>query len=193
MASPMTRESWFGNLAELFKPQFEQLGSPLPEKLRISTGFPSQRPLAQARRTIGECWPISASADGYIEIFISPVLSNSIEVGATVLHELVHAAIGTKYGHQSPFRRVALGIGLRGPMRSTHAGDELRERLNAVIAELGPYPHGKLNAHQRKKQGTRLLKVECRRCDYNVRMTRKWLAVGTPICPCGERMIPAWH
>jgi hypothetical protein len=30
---------------------------------------------------------------------------------------------------------------------------------------------------------TRLLRIECLQCGYTVRMTRKWLAFGAPLCP----------
>lgn len=34
----------------------------------------------------------------------------------------------------------------------------------------------------KKKQGTRLLKAECEKCGYTVRVTKTWLAVGMPAC-----------
>lgn len=35
---------------------------------------------------------------------------------------------------------------------------------------------------------TRLRKCECPECGYTIRVTRRWLAVGLPGCPCGETM-----
>lgn len=35
---------------------------------------------------------------------------------------------------------------------------------------------------------TRLRRVECWGCDYTIRVTRKWMAVGLPMCPCGQQM-----
>lgn len=35
---------------------------------------------------------------------------------------------------------------------------------------------------------TRMRKVECVCCGYTVRVSRRWMAVGLPVCPCGERM-----
>ena len=76
-------------------------------------------------------------------------------------------------------------------MRSTHAGPSLRERLNALIAPLGPYPHAALHAAQlrQSKQRTRLLKVVCPPCGYIVRVTQWWLTHGFPVCPCGTEMV----
>jgi len=75
-------------------------------------------------------------------------------------------------------------------MRSTTATPEFNERLQALTTQTGPYPHAQLNPEDRptKKDGTRLLKVVCPGCGYTVRVTRKWLDVGNPVCPCGEEM-----
>lgn len=35
---------------------------------------------------------------------------------------------------------------------------------------------------------TRLLKAHCPDCGYIVRVTRRWIAEGYPICPCGSEM-----
>ena len=69
-------------------------------------------------------------------------------------------------------------------MRSTRPGTELRERLNILFVQLGPYPHAVLSGQNHKKQGTRLLKCECLVCGYTVRITQKWIDdVGLPVCP----------
>jgi hypothetical protein len=75
-------------------------------------------------------------------------------------------------------------------MRATTASPTLLERLKAFVAQTGPYPHAQLTAADRptKKDGTRLIKVSCQECGYTVRVTRKWLEVGFPLCPCGEVM-----
>lgn len=36
---------------------------------------------------------------------------------------------------------------------------------------------------KKKKQTTRLIKVECPACGYIIRVTRSWLLVGVPYCP----------
>lgn len=37
---------------------------------------------------------------------------------------------------------------------------------------------------------TRQRKLACGRCGYTVRVTRKWIQVGLPTCPCGETLTP---
>src|SRR5438132_1289084 len=99
------------------------------------------------------------------------------------------AAVGTQYGHREPFRFMALKLGLVGPMRSTRPGTLLTERLNNLSEQLGTYPHATLNARDRKKQSTRLLRCECPACGYIARITQKWLAIGLPVCPCGTSLV----
>ena len=75
-------------------------------------------------------------------------------------------------------------------MRATSAGAALRERLHALSADLGPYPHAVLTGGDgRKKQTTRMLKVQCEDCGCLARMTRQWLdSAGAPTCGCGGTM-----
>jgi hypothetical protein len=194
------REAWLHHAAELMAPMFAATGSPLPEKIRISCGFPSARATSEKGKYIGMCYPPSMSADGTVEIMISPVLAEPLGVLATLAHELVHGAVGTECGHKGPFRRVAQAIGLVGPMRATVAGDQFKAAMKPVLEVLGPYPHAVLNASTRKKQSTRLLKAECmsmddadenegKHCGYTVRITKVWvMTLGAPHCPLHGEM-----
>lgn len=182
----MTREEWLNAVSAKLAPLFIEAGARIPSNVRISVGWPSVKALTGRNRRIGECWSDKASADGTFEIFISPSVGTGLEAAAILVHELVHAAVGLACGHKGPFRRVALAVGLMGKMTATTAGPALVIRLNAIIAEVGPYPHAKLDMSQRKKQGTRMVKLECDGgCGYAVRTTQKWIDVGLPTCPCG--------
>jgi len=89
-----------------------------------------------------------------------------------------------------PARSCAPAVGLAGKMRSTVLSPALQERLTPLLDQAGPYPHAQLNPadHPTKKDGTRLLMVACLGCGYTVRVTRKWLGVDNPVCPCREEM-----
>jgi hypothetical protein len=187
-----TRESWLLQLTEKLRPMFEGIGFKLPEKIRASCGFPSKGALASKAKRIGECWSDDKSEDQHFETFVSPLLSDVAEVAATQVHELCHAAVGVKCGHRKPFTTVAKAVGLEGKMTSTSAGVELASKLQKLTDEIGPYPHAKLvHSSSPKKQGTRMLLVKCPKpeCGYQVRTTKKWIEVGLPTCPCGEKMV----
>lgn len=189
-----TREAWLTGFASKVRPWFDQAGYSLPSNgevntlnIRFSCGFPIGS--RGGKKATGECWATTASKDGHFEIFISPVLDIPIDVAATCLHELVHSAVPSHSRHGGAFKILAKRLGLEGRMTSTFPSVALIERLNDVIASLGLYPHAKLSPSDRpKKDGTRLIKVLCPKCRYTARVTRKWLDIGYPTCPCGEIM-----
>jgi hypothetical protein len=184
-----TREDWLRRATDLLRPAFLQRGAQLPAHLHLSVGFPSVGALRRKAPRVGECWSPQASRDGAAHLFLSPLLSEPVEVLAVLVHELVHAAVGTAAGHGPVFRRLALALGLRGKMKATVAGPELGAQLEQLHRELGAFPHaGLLDLGLRTKQSTRLLKIDCPECGYTARTTAKWLAIGFPTCPCGQRM-----
>lgn len=184
----MNREQWLTSLTDAMRGLFEEQSQHVPEKIRLTCGWPSKGGMKSKGRVVGECFPMQASKDGSVEIFISPVLADSGKVAECLAHELVHAC-GAK-GHKGAFRKIAEGIGLQAPMTSTTASPQLLERLNGLYAPLGAYPHAVLDRTLApvKKDRTRLLKVVCDDCGYTIRVTRKWLEVGLPVCPCGQTM-----
>lgn len=185
-----TREAWLLAAIELMKPHFSRKGHEVPE-IRVSCGWPDRGGTSQAKRVIGQCWSTEAASDGISQIFISPYLNESdSEQGilATLVHEVVHAVVGTDNKHNKVFRKCALAVGLDGPMTATVAGEELIEVLRGWTEELGAYPHGRLDRAKSpvKKQGTRMIKCTCEKedCGYTCRTTKKWLLeVGAPHCP----------
>lgn len=184
----MNREAWLIKAVEALEPMFKQHGASIP-KVKVSVGFPGG---GSARKRIGEFWSDLASVDKLGSVFISPILDDAIEVLGVLVHELVHASVGVKAGHGPLFRKLAVSLGLAGKMRSTTVGPELKPKLEALAKELGPYPHGKLNLSERptKKQTTRMIKQECKECEYIVRSSRASIIEHGPvICPgCECRM-----
>lgn len=185
----MTREEWLAAAVAAMRPWFAAEGTPLPEAVRASCGWPSRKGLSASRRRIGECWDPKASAAGASEIFISPCLAEPARVLDVLVHELVHAAVGVSHGHRGPFRRLAKALGLEGRMTATHAGPQLAARLNALAEKLGPYPHGALDRSAfGRKQNTRMHKAICPACGFTMRVAAKWAGYGLPVCACGEQI-----
>jgi hypothetical protein len=185
--STLNRETWYIQAISALHPLFKEQGYNIP-LVKVSVGFPGG---GSARKRIGEHWSPESSDDKLGSIFISPILSDSVEVLAVLVHELVHAVVGNKAGHGPAFKACAVKVGLIGKMRSTDAGDELKARLNALLVGIGPYPHGRLNlrAGPNKKQKTRMIKQECPGCSYVVRSSMMWIKNFGPVtCPCGETM-----
>jgi hypothetical protein len=185
----MNRESYLRALAEGLEPLFARNGAAYPERIRYTCGWPS-RGAGSRRKTVGQCFDATASKDDHFEIIIGMSLDDPMEVAHTLAHELVHACVGIKAGHKSPFRKLALAIGLEGKMTATTAGDAFTQHAQPIIDELGAYPHAELDYSNVKKQNTRMIKATCGECGYAVRLTRKWLdAGGAPICPIHHKQM----
>jgi hypothetical protein len=136
------RESWLNGVATGMAPLFETLGAPLPDLVWVAIGFTSA---GRRSRAIGECWDNRHSADGHFEIFIRPDLAYApdvmpAQIAAILAHELVPAAVGIKVGHGKPFKRVALGLGLVGPMRATTPSAAFLAEVAPILAAAGPLP-----------------------------------------------------
>lgn len=181
----MTREDWLNAFIEASRPLFSDAGTPLPQKIRASIGFTSHK------KAIGECWISEASEDGHCEIFIVPSLqSDAARVGDIMTHELCHAALGAGMGHRREFKRLAVSLGLTGPMRSTIAGERWHTLHEPILAALGAFPAASLVSSQGegapKKQGTRMIKLTCE-CGWSCRTTETHIN-GALLCPtlCGS-------
>lgn len=178
-------------LADLMAPVFAGQGYELP-KIRMSIGFPSQ---GARGKSIGQCWDGSASEDGTFEILIRPDRYEALDVAAILAHEIGHAAVGIAAGHGPKFKKCVTAIGLTGPMRSTVAGPEFVAWVDPLLRKIGPLPHARLGfgpSTGPKRQSIRMIKAtcECDGCGYTVRLARKWLEIGPPICPAhGEPMV----
>lgn len=200
-----TREAWLEAAVKLLKAKifkgltYEKKGEPEPiavtiPEVRVSVGWPGGR--GPKARTIGQCWKSHVAADRVIQVFISPVVSEPEQVLAVLTHELIHASDDGASGHRGHFSKVAKKVGFTGKMTETVPGEELKELLKPLAAQLGTYPHGALRQESKPiVQKTYMLKLsaspDCVKCDpaYKIRMTQKWLEeAGAPLCPHGIEM-----
>jgi hypothetical protein len=196
------RETYLGNAITELRPLFILHGFPIPKLVKVTCGWPSKSAGRSSKRRIGECWDKTASADKKtINIIISMVIDSPLEALDVLAHELVHAAVGNECGHRGPFKTLARAIGLEGKLTATTAGPELEKHLKGIVKTLGKYPHSKIDFDARKKQTTRMIKVECQNivnenCGMIFRTTRRWVDAierhemhfNCPICggPCNH-------
>lgn len=182
--SVLTREGWLQLLTSLLRGYFEISGYTLPPTIHVSVGWPSTRAKSRTNRRIGECWSPTISQDGNPHIFISPVLADPYDVAMTVVHELLHAAIGTEHGHKKPFKDGMKKLGLAGKPTATHAGPELTEVLKGLITKMPEYPHPALDPSAgAPKQKGRQRKLTCPlHPDYVARASKKVITEAPPLC-----------
>ena len=173
------RESWLLAAVEAVRPLFLAKQHLIPP-CQVSVGFAST---GNRLGHIGQCWSTRSSIEPVNQIFISPTLSTAYEVLDTLVHELVHAVDDCKHKHGKEFKKIALGLGMKGPMRSAGAGPELKAKLEALLPQLGPYPHARLSVPMKKSVRRNRPRAQCKTCGFQVPMLKKFLAFGPPICP----------
>ena len=177
--STENREAWLQAAVAKLAPIFKAIGHEVPP-VKTSIGFPSGGIRSNA---IGQCWARGGAKDKLNHIFISPTLGSAYEAIDTLAHELIHAVDDCVHKHGKEFKAIALAIGMKGPMRSASAAEKLKPKLEAILKELPPYPHGKLNAPATRVQSSPPPKACCDICGYKVTVPKRFLHIGPPICP----------
>jgi len=186
------REEWLNQACRHMQPWVESAAEGQKFKAPlISVGFPKGSRGGKGSTTIGQCWSEKVSGDKErSHIFIIPTITDPVQVLDIILHELIHASVGTECGHKKAFRKVALEVGLLPPMTATTASQALKRDLVRLSESLGEYPHPGLTVPKRGSKGSRMRKVMCVNCGCIIRMTGVWLRdIGPPTCGCGGAMI----
>lgn len=178
--SEINREQWLMEAVDHLIPLFERAGYSIPP-VKVSVGFPST---GAKGRHLGQCWSTKSAVDGINQIFIAPHLQTPFDFLDTLVHELVHAVDDCQSGHGENFKKIALDVGLKGPMRSAGAGDWLKQDLIKIAEKLGSFPHGKLSLPVRMMQkAPKRPGGKCSVCGYEVIILKKYIHLGVPICP----------
>jgi hypothetical protein len=182
------REEWLTAGMDGMRSRITAAGYSLPEKLKVTCGFPIGS--RGGKKIMGQCISPKASAGGVTEMSVSPMISDPITALGVLLHELGHAACGVEAGHGRPFKAFCAALGLEGKATEAMPGAACRQWLqDEVLPLLGAYPHDAVDPSTRKKQGTRMIKLVCPETGYTVRTTKKWLARGVPTSPAGCEMV----
>jgi hypothetical protein len=179
MQQHTTREAWLLAAVALLRPLFAAKGFSVPP-CQVSCGFAST---GTRSGHVGQCWSTKSASNELNQIFIAPTLKSAYEVLDTLVHELVHAVDNCENKQGKEFKKIALKMGMKGPMRSAEAGPELKVILTTLLDTLGPYPHGHLKVGMRKAARRDRPRAKCKHCGYQVPMLKKYLNYGPPICP----------
>ena len=182
--------------------------------MRVSQSVRDNQLYGKAR-AIGQChYGYESDAEGLdkenflTNIFISPTLSDPVQVAEVILHELIHTM--TKgHNHEGAFRWIAeyvAGLAFTPKGKGhTYALPELKTKLEKITKRVGKYPHKKWMPNKSyKKQTTRMFKLVSLGVmiqpedgkgnngyepkPYIVRASRTVLGAGFPLDPDGGKM-----
>lgn len=177
-----TREGWLSHALALISPRFTAQGYSLPANVKIACGFPVGS--RGGKKILGQAISHKASAAGFHETFVSPLIDDPMLALGVVCHEYGHHSVGIDAGHGGPFKAFCAAVGLDGKATEALPGAALKQWLaDEVLPMLGAYPHAAVDPSQRKKQSTRMIKLVCPETGYTVRTTKKWLDMGKPVSP----------
>lgn len=135
-----------------------------------------------------------------------------LQLACTTIHELGHVLTGPGHGHNVAWKAACKALGLRRALAGGQAYmlAALTPDIRHAVAALPKPADGKpadLSCRMRGQSrlrpcgqgvgvrggksrgagsGSRLIKAYCETCEYNVRVSRKWLSVAVPECPNGE-------
>jgi hypothetical protein len=206
------RESWLQSAIDLLRDRFQEIGLPIPAKIRVAVGFGPNGARQESKTITGVTLNKRCSDDQVIEIWISPESASTFAMLGTLIHELIHAALNAQaypgwWRHDEAFAQAGKALGLVGPMASSTPGPALAPVLAHIIASLGAYPGARVtlsltgpaeparaSTGPRKQTGSRYLLAKCTEDDqldcwgYQVRITQRWADIGLPDCPEGHRM-----
>ncbi len=133
----------------------------------------------------GEVFRQEKSAGGYFELWIMPTISDPYDV-LTVLTSLLMITLAGDA--KAPYKLIATKIGMNGDKKKPAAEGKMMRRLNAIAAELGPFPHDVVDVRATAvglgpKQDTRQLLAACPECGVKIRLTALAInTAGLPVC-----------
>ena len=176
---------------------FRPLGYQVPKNIRIMVAPIKKSKNTSANTTLGVCHPSSWSHGvNIIHLNISTTdKTDSVNVLATLIHELIHAIDDNKSGHKKggAFDKMARAVGLDGMLTATYAGKELESRLNKLIKEIGKFPAQAVSLEGLRSDTCRNIKLECSGtddviCDHGFNINRQRIEeMTTHKClSCGE-------
>ena len=173
----MNRETWLNMMIDKAVPMFDNAGfkiSDIRSRLKVSCSMMIGQRKSSKFGAIGMHLPTEWNKEKNHEMLISPTLDNGVQVVGVLIHEMCHAIQRHMYGntvgaHGKEFRQIATSVLLTGKMTATTESPELKIIIENWITEIGKYPHSEIKLSGRKKQSTRMLKLECEQCGFIAR------------------------
>jgi hypothetical protein len=134
-------EVWLNEAVKLLRPVFAESGYEIPP-VHVSVGFSTDgyKPSAK-KNTIGVCHASWMTMDGINEIYITPLVTEPVDVISLLVHELIHAVDDCKSNHGPGFQKISRALRCTDnrhvPMNEWR---ETIERYRAMALQLGRYP-----------------------------------------------------
>ncbi len=195
LPTPTNREEYLSLAAYMLGDAVQHISNLSMPGVRLSVGFPLGARLTKNNTTTGQCWQGQNTSDGVAQIFISPVLNDTVTVIGELAHELGHVLWPQdKHKKGTAFESYCKALNLQGPLDKTMPGDDFKRYvMNRIVPVLGSYEllHGRIDVIVKPQaQKTYMLKASCKCCGHMLRQTdthiqdrRNAMLKGYPSCP----------
>jgi len=127
---------WLSRAVQSLRQMCARRGLALPAQVTVHVADLTN---TQHGPAIGLCWPSTSTGERIAAIAIERTMHDAVDILATLLHELIHAADDCRSQHGPWFAAWAAALGLVG-LPSTVPGPALRRELQQIARALGPYP-----------------------------------------------------
>lgn len=134
-------EVWLNEAVELLRPVFAEAGYEIPP-VYVSVGFSTYGYKPGAKKNIiGVCHASWMTMDGINEIYITPLVTEPVDVIALLVHELIHAVDDCKSSHGPGFQKISRALRCTDNRHvPLNEWRETVERYRAMARQLGRYP-----------------------------------------------------
>jgi hypothetical protein len=141
------REAWLRRAADQFRTMIEQVSGIQVPDFRVAMGYGAHR---FERYVPAITYPRTDDEKGLNQVYISPKLSDTMDVLLALLHSMIHVALESKgaegwEGHGSAFAEHSMRLGFDGDAKAIPSPGLAAEMIT-IAAALGEFPHGALKA-----------------------------------------------
>lgn len=188
---PANREDWLARAVQKIEAYvFRPLELKMPEKWCITCGWAK----GASTRAIGVCIDPVCAKDGTTHLFIMPTQDQPFRILGTITHEMIHAIVGVKEQHKGRFKDVVAMLQFSKPLTQSAPveGTPVYAALEAIMAELGPYPHAAVVPRPKPSKPPQWVRWKSTvEESYTVLAnTKKVAKYGMPRDPWGKEMMP---
>lgn len=143
----LDREAWLRRAAEQFRTMIEQVSGIQVPDFRVAMGYGAHR---FERYVPAITYPRADDEKGLNQVYISPKLSDTMDVLLALLHSMIHVALESEGAqgwerHGSAFAEHSIRLGFDGDAKAIPSPGLAGEMIT-VAAALGEFPHGALKA-----------------------------------------------
>lgn len=184
-AEPGKRTSWLEEAYGVVRREFVPQAPPV-NQVNLIPAFPHRGARPGPRQVLGIASDrllegVDRRCSKAVEIHLR-AFADLIGCLATLLHEMIHLAVGVERGHRAAFQVLARRVGLKAPFTTANPSKSLTVRLRDILGEIGPPPPGWADLDPPRHRGCWRYACRCERPQRFSSYGRHPVDVACPYC-----------